>query len=117
MTRVLTAKPLPMQVGRKPNAVHDWPRMIDPRRRCAGVSFGISFKAFQNDNCSSGVMAMTCSLAGAHLAPGLRDSYRPHVVANAYVAQTGRFRQAPFAFIVKADHQGAGRLSRLNLSG
>ena len=33
---------------RKAHAIHDSPRMTEPRRRCAAVSFGVSFRAFQN---------------------------------------------------------------------
>lgn len=64
-TRVLAPQMLQTVALGKADAVQDSPRIREPRRRCALVSFGVWFKAFQKANCSSGVKTRVFSRAAS----------------------------------------------------
>src|SRR5262249_40155509 len=61
--RVVPTERFESEAVRKPDRVHDAPRMAAPSRRCASVNLGGALKACQNASCSSGVSARTCSAA------------------------------------------------------
>src|SRR5205823_10463798 len=65
LPRVSPGEPFEPEPLRKPDAVHDPPRIRAPSLFWAGVSFAGALRAVQNASCSSGVRAMTCSPAAS----------------------------------------------------